>query len=69
MLNNDYYMALADFADYCEAQEKISRLYNDRNTWNKISLTNIANAGIFSIDRLIEDYANNIWNLKKVDRK
>ena len=69
ILNNDYYMALADFVDYCEAQEKISQLYKDTNTWNKISLVNIANAGIFSIDRLIEDYTKNIWNLKKVDRK
>ena len=34
--------------------------------WNKMSLVNIAKAGIFSADRSINEYAENIWNLKKV---
>ncbi len=58
----DYYMALADFADYCKIQEKATKLYCDRDKWNKMSLTNIAKSGIFAADRSIEDYAKNIWN-------
>ncbi len=64
--NFDHYMALGDFADYRKAQAKASALYRDRDTWNRMSLTNIAKSGIFAADRSIEDYAKNIWNLKPV---
>ena len=64
--NNDRYMALADFADYQNAQKRASALYGDREKWNKMSLVNIAKSGIFSADRSINDYAENIWHLKPV---
>ena len=64
--NHDRYMALADFADYQNAQKKASALYGDREKWNKMSLVNIAKSGIFSADRSINDYAENIWHLKPV---
>lgn len=64
--NVDRYMALADFSDYCSAQQKASELYNKKDVWNKMSLTNIANSGIFAADRSIADYANNIWHIKPV---
>ncbi|MBR4123307.1 MAG: glycogen/starch/alpha-glucan phosphorylase [Clostridia bacterium] len=65
--NNDRYMALADYADYCSAQKKATALYNDRDVWNKMSLTNIAKSGIFAADRSIEDYARDIWHIKPVE--
>lgn len=61
LLTSDYYMAFADFEDYCNAQNLATKLYNDTERWTKMSLTNIANAGIFSADRSIDDYAKNIW--------
>ena len=61
--HTDTYMSLADFADYCAAQDKASALYRDRDVWNRMSLINIAESGIFSADRSIEDYAKNIWNI------
>ncbi|MGN0450806.1 MAG: glycogen/starch/alpha-glucan phosphorylase [Acutalibacteraceae bacterium] len=64
--NHDRYMALADFADYQNAQKKASALYANREKWNKMSLVNIAKSGIFSADRSINDYAQNIWHLKPV---
>lgn len=64
--SHDRYMALADFADYRKAQKRASTLYADRNKWNKMSLVNIAKSGIFSADRSIGDYAENIWHLKPV---
>lgn len=64
--SHDRYMALADFADYRKAQRRASTLYADRNKWNKMSLVNIAKSGIFSADRSIGDYAENIWHLKPV---
>ena len=64
--NVDHYMALADYADYCEAHKKAMELYNKPDVWNKMSLVNIAKSGIFAADRSVNDYANNIWNLEKV---
>ena len=65
--NVDHYMALADYADYCKAQQKASALYNDKDVWNRMSLVNIAKSGIFAADRSIADYANNIWHIKPVE--
>ena len=59
----DYYMAAADFADYCAAHDKIDALYADRDKWNAMSLNNMAASGIFAADRSIEDYVKNIWGL------
>ena len=63
----DRYMALADFADYVSAQKKATALYNDKETWQKMSLTNIAKSGIFAADRSIDDYAKNIWHINPVE--
>ncbi len=60
----DPYMVLADFDAYQSAQQYISECYKDRDKWNKMSLHNIAGAGIFSADRAVEDYARDIWKLK-----
>ncbi|CEN92111.1 glycogen phosphorylase [[Clostridium] sordellii] len=58
---NDEFFILRDFENYVEAQKKINDLYIDKNHWNKMSLINIANSGIFSSDRTIKEYANEIW--------
>lgn len=63
--STDPYMALADFDSYQQAQKYASECYNDKLKWQKMSLANIANAGIFSADRAVEEYARNIWGLKK----
>lgn len=64
LLSNDAYMALADYADYSRVQALSSELYNDGYRWQKMSLNNIANSGIFAADRAIKDYAENIWHVK-----
>lgn len=66
LMNADPYMALADFADYQMAQIKSAEVYKDKYTFARMSLMNISGAGIFSADRSIMDYANNIWNTKPV---
>ncbi len=60
----DPYMVLADFDAYQSAQQYVSECYKNREKWNKMSLHNIAGAGIFSADRSVEDYARDIWKLK-----
>ncbi|MBQ7603412.1 MAG: glycogen/starch/alpha-glucan phosphorylase [Clostridia bacterium] len=59
----DPYMSFADFRDYCRAQDDISAVYPDRYRFADMSLTNIAKAGLFSADRAIREYADNIWHV------
>lgn len=59
----DSYMTLADFADYSRAQNDVSRVYTDRAKFTDMSLVNIAKSGIFSADRAVKEYADNIWHL------
>ena len=64
--NSDPYMVLADFKDYRRAQHTVQELYRQKETWNRMSLMNIANAGIFSADRSVMDYARDIWGATPV---
>lgn len=59
----DAYMILADFKDYVRAQTLVSEVYKDKDKFTDMSLTNIAKAGIFSSDRAIKEYCDNIWHL------
>ena len=65
----DPYMCLADFESYRQTHENLITAYQDKERWNRMSLMNIASAGYFAADRSIEDYAKNIWNLKKLPNK
>jgi len=63
----DPYMCFADFDSYMDAHSNASSIYfNDKRRWNQMSLINIASAGVFSSDRTIKEYADNIWNIKSV---
>jgi len=58
----DYYLVLADFADYVNVQKKVAQTYNDQKLWTRMSILNTANMGKFSSDRSVMEYADNIWN-------
>lgn len=62
----DPYMCLADFGAFCEIHSVVDKLYLDKTAWAKKSLNNIAASGIFSADRAIKEYADRIWNLKRI---
>ncbi len=61
--NQDPYMVLADFDSYRKAQAYSSECYKDSEKWAKMSLNNIAGAGVFSADRAVTEYAKDIWGL------
>jgi len=65
MERGDQYFVLEDFEDYRKTQRTINREYKDKYSWAKKMLKNIANAGKFSSDRTILEYANEIWNIKE----
>jgi len=62
----DKYLVLADFRDYIEAQEAVSRCYRDPERWTRMSILNTANMGKFSSDRAVREYAEKVWGVKPV---
>lgn len=59
----DVYYVLADFDSYVEAHEKVDSDYRNRRDWARKGLINMANSGLFSSDRTIRQYAEEIWNI------
>ena len=66
LLVNDPFMCMADFESYRLIHQEIMNAYGAREKWNRMSLMNIAGAGKFAADRSIREYADRIWNLKRV---
>ena len=62
----DPFMCLADFESYRMTHQSMIDAYADKPHWNRMSLLNIAASGHFAADRSIEEYAQRIWNLKKI---
>lgn len=65
----DRYMVMADFADYTRIHEEALNRYKDPSVWNRMSLENIAGAGVFAADRALTEYAEKIWHLKRYPNK
>ena len=61
----DQYFILKDFESYIAAQQKVDMAYRNQSKWAKMVMMNTANAGKFSSDRTIEEYASEIWHLSK----
>lgn len=59
----DQYYLLKDFASYKETQAKLNKEFRNRKEWARKCLKNIANAGFFSSDRTILEYADDIWKI------
>lgn len=64
LIGKDWFMTLLDTKEYITIKEKVYADYEDRKTWNKKALINIAKAGFFSSDRTIAQYNEDIWKLK-----
>ena len=60
----DQYYLMKDFDSYRKAQQRVNDVYMDRMAWAKKCWINMVNAGKFSSDRTIEQYANEIWGIK-----
>ncbi len=66
--NGDHYLLLADFASYIACQERVNALYQDQDEWARRAILNVAHMGKFSSDRTIQEYADKVWNVKRVQR-
>ena len=63
LLNHDPFCVFADFSDYLDAQDRVSRAWVNRDAWNRMSVINTARSGFFSSDRSIRDYCTKIWGI------
>ena len=62
----DNYFLIYDLPDYVDTKIRANTEYANRKEFGKKCLINIANAGKFSSDRTIEEYAKEMWHLEKV---
>ena len=58
----DHYFLIYDLPLYVDAKIKVNSDYADRKEFGKKCLLNVANAGKFSSDRSILEYAKEIWH-------
>ncbi|MBQ9935513.1 MAG: glycogen/starch/alpha-glucan phosphorylase [Lachnospiraceae bacterium] len=69
LVKQDVYFTLKDFDSYADAQKRVNEAYKDKTAWAQMAMLNTACAGKFSSDRTIEQYAQEIWKLEKVEVK
>ncbi|HNV85678.1 MAG TPA: glycogen/starch/alpha-glucan phosphorylase [Candidatus Omnitrophota bacterium] len=58
---SDYFFVCADFDAYCRIQDVISGNFLDQDDWTRKAVLNVAKAGKFSSDRVVMQYADDIW--------
>ncbi|MEQ9409429.1 MAG: glycogen/starch/alpha-glucan phosphorylase [Fuerstiella sp.] len=63
---HDPWVTIADLRGYIDAQVQVNEAYKDQQSWNRMSVLNSSASGWFSSDRTIQQYADEIWNVKPV---
>ena len=58
----DNYYLLLDLLPYCDAKLRVNKDYSNTVEFRRKCFINTCNAGKFSSDRTIHDYATEIWN-------
>ena len=62
LVNNDHFFVLSDLQDYVDTKYRMNWLYRtNKSEWNKRCLINIASSGMFTTDRTIKQYSDEIW--------
>ena len=63
LISKDWFMTLIDLVEYIEVKDQMFADYEDSDSWAKMSLINIGEAGFFSSDRTIAEYNRDIWKI------
>ena len=66
LTDHDFFLVLADYADYIRSQQDVSATWRDTAAWTRMSILNTARSGKFSSDRAIAEYCDEIWNVGPV---
>jgi starch phosphorylase len=64
---HDPFLVLADFQSYVDCQAQVDAAYQDPDHWTRMSILNMARSGLFSSDRSIQEYADDIWKVRPVE--
>ncbi len=64
----DHYYVVGDLVDYVDKKLRCNSDYKDELGFAKKCWLNMCNAGKFSSDRTIKDYAQNIWKIAPVSK-
>ena len=62
----DQWVTIADLRSYIDCQREVAQVYQNVDLWSRMSIINVANSGWFSSDRTIQQYAEEIWDVKKL---
>ena len=65
----DPYMNLADLGTYIKAMANADELYRDTKSWDQHALLNVARMAMFSSDRTIGQYNDEIWKVPQIRSK
>ncbi|MBU1122234.1 MAG: glycogen/starch/alpha-glucan phosphorylase [Candidatus Omnitrophota bacterium] len=63
LTEGDPFFICADFQSYCETQRQVGEAFLNREKWLDKAIINVAEAGRFSSDRTIVEYARDIWDI------
>jgi starch phosphorylase len=63
----DKYFVLHDFASYDKVFFELIAAYEDRERWRRMSVKNIVCSGVFSSDRTVREYSDQIWGLRGIE--
>lgn len=58
-----------DFRSYLTTQELVDEAFRDQDEWIAKSITSVARMGFFSTDRVINEYADSIWNVEPLSEE
>jgi glycogen phosphorylase len=67
LLYRDEYKLMIDFQSYVECQARVAETFVNKDKWTKMSILNSARVGIFSSDRTIGEYCEEIWKVQPVE--
>jgi len=63
LYHGDRFFVLADYRSYIDCQAEVDAAYQDKNKWLEMAILNVARIGKFSSDRVIQEYADEIWDV------
>ncbi|KKL73920.1 hypothetical protein LCGC14_2070070 [marine sediment metagenome] len=61
---HDPWLVAHDFDSFVQAQRAVEHAYQDQQHWTQMSILNTAASGVFSSDRTIGQYSDDIWHLQ-----
>ncbi|NQU65832.1 MAG: glycogen/starch/alpha-glucan phosphorylase, partial [SAR324 cluster bacterium] len=60
----DFYFHLADFRSYIDCQDRVAAVFQNKRKWHEMAILNVTRMSKFSSDRVIRQYAEEIWKVK-----